>query len=91
MLKPQYKQLKMVGAISAYFVAFNMIAEDLADKIGDGNFQQWPMKYFVVIFMKTEFMKNRRITNKIIVKHVEQVQKWLPSPCLILTDCVKNQ
>lgn len=25
----------MVGAISAYFVAFNMIAEDLADKIGD--------------------------------------------------------
>lgn len=35
MLKPQYKQLKMVGAISAYFVAFNMIAEDLADKIGD--------------------------------------------------------
>lgn len=51
----------MVGAISTFFVAFNMTADDLVDKIGYRiPISQVPYEIFDNIYERCEIMKTKK-------------------------------
>lgn len=81
MLKSQYKQLKMVGAIPTFFVAFNMIADDLADKIGYRiPITKCPMKCSVDSSQEhREFMKTKKDPQHNYNEMCKAVSEWVPS------------
>lgn len=79
----------MVGAISTFFVAFNMTADDLADKIGYRiPISQVPYEIFDSIYEHYEIMKTKKdhkyTYNKICKASTEMGAK----PYFIFLHCI---
>lgn len=78
----------MVGAITTFFVAFNMIADDLADKIGYRiSISQVPYAIFDSIYENCEFIKTKKDHKYIYNKIYKEMGA---KPCFILLHCIWN-